>query len=212
VPYPSPTTYPGPDLFPGIFSSEEGGGGREDVGSWPPLALRWLRYLPPAIQEVYEVRAVIYALAKEAILADARMTWLIEQIFPQLANHEGLSIAEATLGITMAPEGVDLEERREIVMTYLRSFRSSGSGASWERAVTELIGAGWDYFEHDVDDPTAADPNTVEIRLPFAPDSDRYAQVQRLLRAITGVGIELSFDTEGGFILDTSDLDVEQMR
>lgn len=169
---------------------------------------QWREWLPVRLRESPDHLAVLHALARECERLEEKIEQVRAQFFPQTADIL-LAAYEAELGTTIEPEGVALDERRQLVLALLARMRSSAAGRDWEADVTRMVGPGWTYEEHDPADPTSPPEYTVLVRLPFAPTSSRYAQVERELREMTPAHLDLQVQYSGGFVLDESQLDQE---
>lgn len=164
---------------------------------------------PVILRNSPEHLAVWHSYAKELERLEAKIEQVRAQFWPQTADIL-LGVYEAILKITVGgPVGATLEERRDLVLTYLRKLASTPAGSDWVANVTELVGAGWSYEEHDPANPSSPPADTIRVHLPFAPSSGRYAQTERLLRDITPAHLDIILTYSGGFILDQSQLDQE---
>ena len=103
------------------------------------LAEEWLAMLPPILQSDPWIQAIFNALAQEMERLIARAEQVGLGLIPADANEETLGIWEATLGLQVDPEGVNVEERRALVMG--RLLRGDGSGAQWEAQLLAAAGA-----------------------------------------------------------------------
>ena len=177
-------------------------------GVMTPLGLRMLGDLPAKLRGSESYRGVQHAYAREIELFEQRMAWLRQQLFPQTAT-DLLAVHEAQLGLPPDPEGKTLEQRRILVLVRYAQLSGDPSGRKWKDDLTNLIGPGWTYAEHDPDDPESPPAGTLRIVLPFGPESGRYAEVERLLADNGPAHLDIILTSEAGFVLDHSQLDQE---
>jgi hypothetical protein len=169
-------------------------------------------WLPAALHESPDHLAVIHSYARELDRVEAAIELVRLQFFPQHATVL-LPVYERILGLTVAPVGWTEEQRQLAVLSQLARMRSEPGGATWETNVSKIVGnAGWTYATHDPNDAGSPPANTILIRLPFPPSSDRYAVTERLIRAITEAHVDLIVTFTGGFVLDQSQLDQEALQ
>jgi hypothetical protein len=176
-----------------------------------PLGVTFRSWLPVILRDSPDHLAVLHCCARELERLEAKIEQVRAQFFPQTADIL-LKVYEAELKTTIEPAGATLDERRQTVLAMLRKMKATPSGLDWQENVTRLIGAGWSYSEHDVDEPGSPPAYTIRVELPFPPSSSRYAQVERLLRDITPAHLDLLVVFTGGFILDQSQLDQEALQ
>jgi hypothetical protein len=149
---------------------------------------------------------VLHAVAKETEAAEAAIESVRAQFFPQTADVL-LGVHEAQFELAVDPPDQTLQQRRQTVMASWRGLTAEPSGRNWQEKVTALVGNGWDYAEHDPDDPTSPAVNTVRVVLPSEPTSAQFGAISRLLRRVTPAHVALVITTAGGFALDSSLLD-----
>lgn len=166
--------------------------------------------LPPMYRDDPDIQAVITCYARESERVDDSIIELRNQLFPHLADTL-LKAWEALVGTTLEPAGQTVEERRQLVLALLRRLRASAEGREWEDDVTALVGPGWSYEEHIPGDVTSPPADTLRIVLPFPPTSGSFAQIEAELRDITPAHVDLIVTSAGGFYLDSSQMDQEQM-
>lgn len=182
-----------------------------DVALLTDLGREFRDMAPVIFRDSPEHLAVWHATAKELERLEAAIETVRAQFFPQTADVL-LGVYEGELGITIGgPPGATLDERRNLVLTYLRKLAGTPAGADWVENVTRLVGAGWTYEEHDPDDPTSPPAYTLRIHLPFPPSSGRYAQAENLIRDITPAHLDIVLSYTGGFLLDQSQMDQETL-
>jgi uncharacterized protein YmfQ (DUF2313 family) len=167
--------------------------GREMIDQLPS----WLRDDPDA-------RAVVHCYAMEAERQQDALRAIRADLVPKTAASRGLGWWERILGLTVAPEGQSDLERRDQVLAVLLQLSAGASGAMWEQAILDLIGPGVTYVEED--------PYTIQITVSFAPDSLDYRRLERIVRTFTPAHLAIVFTGDEGFILDDSQLDVDQFH
>lgn len=202
--------YPSPDLFPsaGLHPEARVGMPRRILTG---KALEMLNDLPPVLRGDPDYQAVCQCYGREAERMDAHLDLVRRQFFPQFADPL-LKAWEALLRTTIEPPGATLDERRQVVLAMHARLRATASGLAWIANVTKLVGLGWTYDTHDPDVPGSPPANTIRVRLPFPPESGRYAQTEAYLRKITPAAWDLIVTWIGGFSLDRSQMDQEAMQ
>lgn len=176
-----------------------------------PRAVEHLNDLPWFLQRDPDIRGIVYCHAKEAERQEETLDALQRELNPLTATEVGLPWWETLLRLTVDPPGKTVQERRDIVVAFLRKSRSSPHGRDWVANVTDLVGTAWSYMEHDPDDPDdTPDEYTVRITLPWEPAAGEFIRTEALLRSITPahLDVELTYDP-GGFPLDIGELDVD---
>lgn len=164
--------------------------GREMLASQPS----WFREDP-------DNRAVIHAHAKEMERADAQAQSVRDNLIAERADELGLPWWEYLLRTTEAPEGLTVTDRRARVLSVLLAMTNEPAGSNWEAAGNRLIGPSWTYDEED--------PYTIRLTVPWAAGSPTFLLLERRLREFTPAHLDLIVGSEGGFILDESQLDQE---
>lgn len=174
-----------------------------------PLGEDMLERVPEVFMDDPDIRAVIHCHAKEAERLFSFAEVVRAQFFPSTATALALPLWEFSLNLTVAPDGKTEQDRRNIVLSYLRSVGSTGSGADFEAALTQLV-PGWTYTEHDPDDAdlaVAVPPYTLRVLFPFASGSGDYRRAEALLRAITPANLNLVVSSVAGGQVDDLNLD-----
>lgn len=174
------------------------------------LGLRWRDGLPSVLRDSPEHLSVLHVIAKEAERAEEKGEQVRAQFFIGRADLL-LGLWEAQFRTTVAPVGESLATRRTTVKALMKHLAGTPEGREWVATVTALIGPSWSYEEYDPSIPWPAGPpaGTLRVTLPFPPASDRYRQIERLLRTITPAHIDIIVQYEAGFVLDESRLDEE---
>lgn len=178
-----------------------------------PLTERGEEYrswLPERLRDSPDHLAVIHAQSRELDRLEAAIEQVRVQFFPQTADIL-LGLWERVLGLTVEPSGVTIAERRGYVIARLRALASTPEGRDWVANVSSMVGPGWEYEEHVPGDVTSPPENTIRVTLPYPPTSSLYQQTERLIRDITPAHLDLIVTFSGGFVLDQSQLDQEQM-
>ena len=175
-----------------------------------PLAEEMRDALPPKLQESPDYLGVIQALAKECERARSTLESVRKQFNPSKADLL-LAVWERITRQTREPEGESVAERQAAIVARLRKLLSLGHGSAWQEQVTALVGIGWTYEEHIPGDETSPPANTLRIRLPFPPEGSRYLEALAAIREVTPAHLDIIFESEAGFLLDESRLDLETL-
>lgn len=175
-----------------------------------PLGLAFRESAPTVVRNDPDYLSIWHATARECERLADRIEHVRAQFFPRTAD-DLLKAWELMVKTTVEPEGLTLEERRQIVLARLLRMASDPSGLAWQENVTALVGPGWDYLEHIPGDPSSPDTDTIRVYLPYPPGSDRYGLTEALLRDITPAHVDIVLVSLGGFILDESQMDQEGM-
>lgn len=197
MPLPSSTLYPAPTVFPSSFVAP---GESERY-------VEMLHDLPPYLRSDPDVQAIIYSQARELDRLEASIEQVRDELFGSTATS-ALSLWEAQLGLPINPGNRTIAERQAAVQVHLRSL-SASAGTDWVAALTVRLGAGWRYLEYSADNPDGPPEGTVRIILPQVPDSTTFNDIERFARTITPAHLDIEVVSEGGFILDHSELDEE---
>jgi hypothetical protein len=172
----------------------------------------WLDDMPLPLRDDPDAQAVVHCYAKESERQQETLDRVLRQMFPQLADALGLPIWEFLLRITIEPAGWTVQQRVDAVVVILRKLKKTPTGAVWQQRVTDLVGSGWTYREHD---PTGAEPQpppyTILIELSVPANTALYALTERVLRVITPAHLDLVVTPSGGFVLDQSQLDQQAL-
>lgn len=129
-------------------------------------ALALIEDLPPFLVDSYDIRAVLAALSNEIDRIDAAIEEIRDNFYPQ-RGEKYLKAWESLLGVAIEPPDKTLAQRRVSVLAILQSLKTSGSGLSWEAALSQLIGTSWSYAEHDPAVPTSPPAHTLKFTIPF---------------------------------------------
>jgi hypothetical protein len=160
-------------------------------------AREMLAMLPPYEDEDENVISAIQAAAMEIERLDDAGEAFMHKIIPINADEEfkTLSMWEALLNLTVAPAGVSVEERRNYMLSRLRS-RSVSRGSEWIDRLSDVLGSGWSHQEG----PT---PYTVSLRVPYSAGGQRI-DVSGFARLITPAHLDILFGYEEGFLVGIS--------
>lgn len=171
-----------------------------------PLAVRMLNDLPEFLTDDPDVRAVIYAQAKEKERVDGTIETIRLNLQPLTADSDGLMWWETILGIAVAPAGLTTEERRDVVMAYYLAASVEQTGLSWEQALLSIAGPGSTYAEHQ---PGVAVPPAynVALTLAFPPSTGAYDRIRTLVERISPANLVFTASSADGFHLDGDELD-----
>lgn len=176
------------------------------------LGRSWLEQIPPILSEDPDVKAVLHVYSKEAERLASTLASLRLEMFPLTATALTMGIWEASFNLQIAPPGLTLTDRRQLVLTYAQSMLQGGDGADWVATVESLVGTGWSYDEHDPDDATlnlTVPIYTVRVLLPFPANTAQYERARQLVQAITPANIHLILSSSSGFFLDAGQLDAD---
>lgn len=166
--------------------------------------------LPPVLRNSYDYLAVINALAKELELLEASIEIVRAQFNPLTADVL-LNAWEWELKLPVGGGGATTDVRRANVLARLRKVLSGGEGREWQDTISELLGPGWSYLEHDPAHPTNPPAaGVILITVPFPSGSSRFIEAQNQIRDITDAHLEIDFQSTASFDLDVSELDVNQ--
>lgn len=158
-----------------------------------------LEDLPPILRWDPDIRAVIYADAKETERQEQTIDALIREFFPATMTWVGFGLDERLL--RLPPIGTDGQRRDAITAARRRLGRLRG-GLDWKDAVTLIVGStSWSYAEHDPADPTSPDPGVIRIFLPFDPADYDYLRVETLIRVQSPAGWDFVVSPDEGFVL-----------
>jgi hypothetical protein len=211
-------------LLPNADDNREGFSGDEDFwlragpDALPPgtptpgarpltaLGLAMLLDLPPVLQRSTDYQAIIHPIARELEALEATIEQLRAQFNPATADIL-LPAWEYMVKLPVGGAGSSIDQRRQKLIARLRKVEGQSEGREWEAQITELVGPGWAYEEHDTGDPTSPAANVIRITLPFLPSSPSYQEAIDQIREITPAHLSLSFSSAAGFVLDESELD-----
>lgn len=175
-----------------------------------PLGWQFRNDLPPWCRDDPDMLAVLHACAREIERLEGAIEAVRRNLFPQTST-DLLGLFEMLLGLSVAPLE-PIADRRALVLAYLKASLGTPQGYKWEEAVNSVIGGSWSYVEHDADDPNTPLGWTIRITLPGTSTSGQARRVLPLLRRITPAAWHIQVVYAGGFILDSSQLDLDVMR
>jgi hypothetical protein len=171
---------------------------------------RMLDMLPWALQDSVDYQAVLHAASREVDRMEAALGTVTAQFSPASADIL-LGAWEAQVRLPVGGFGTSLAQREARVLYRVRKILGANEGREWERNVTDLVGEGWTYQEHIPGDATTPPVDTLRISLPFPPGASAYANALVQIREFTPAHLEIEFQSLGGFMLDESQLDVEEL-
>lgn len=174
------------------------------------LGLQMQAALPPALRDSNDYLGIIHPLAREI----ERLEGCIEQVRSQFSPSTAdllLPAWETQARLAVGGAGASTAQRQQAVVTQLRFALGESEGREWEARITEMIGPGWTYEEHIPGDGTSPPENTLRITLPFPPDGSAYNAALLKIREVTAAHLEIEFSPAGGFILDESQLDSQEL-
>jgi hypothetical protein len=122
--------------------------------------------LPQYERAAIEIQAVLHAVANELQRLEAARQALILNFLPATADAL-LPMFEQLLALPINPP-LRLASRQQLVLATMRRLKGQGRGLDWEDTITQLVGPGWSYQEHDPNDANSPPPNTVMIQIPQA--------------------------------------------
>lgn len=173
-------------------------------------ASRLLAMQPPFISADPWNRAVQRAIAGELLRIEVSMQMVRDALIPSQADDVILptgqvvpcaEMLEALLGISIAPAGFTIEQRRSRIVAHIRKL-NSGTGADWVANLTEILGTGWTYEEG----PGAYQ---VTIHIAFASGTLSADEVVAFARAITPAHLDVIPAFNEGFLVGISSVGVE---
>lgn len=174
-----------------------------------PLGEEMRDSLPPVLRESPDYLAVIHAIAKECELAAAAIETVRRQFNPSHADLL-LGVWERITRQTVNPP-LTIAERQAAVTARLRKMLTIGEGSAWEEQVSAIVGIGWSYTENIPGDPTSPPAGMLRITIPFPPEGSRYAEALLRIREVTPAHLAIEFASASGFVLDVSEMDLEEM-
>lgn len=142
------------------------------------------------------VEGFLDALGRELQRIEDRYNAIRTGLFPQTADdtYKLLSLWELLLNLPVAPLGVTVTVRRNLVLASLNG-RSLSSGAAWVATLNQAMGGTpWTYQE-------GPGSYQVTIYFPFSSTSFNSVQVQQLARGLTPAHIDLAAAYNEGFIV-----------
>jgi hypothetical protein len=169
-----------------------------------------LAQLPPPLRGSYDYMAIINSVSKEFALLEASIEVVRAQFNPATADVL-LDAWEYQLKLPVGG-GADssTDSRRQAVIARLRKVLNDGSGREWENSVSQIVGPGWAYREHDPADGTSPAAGVIEITVPFASGTSRFIDAQLQIRELTDAHLQIVMVSSSAFQLDQSELDVSE--
>jgi hypothetical protein len=176
-----------------------------------------LEDLPHYFHDDPQVRGYVDALSRELDRVAALIETVCDGWYPSEAESDEdaaaqalyLRMWEANLGLPIAPLGLSVGQRGNIVVSHIRK-RTAETGADWVAVMNYGIGSGgWDYDENYAD-------YTVRLVIPYGSGTITATSVLALARAITPAHIDIVVTYSGGggggsFVIGTSPIGVGQI-
>lgn len=169
----------------------------------------WRAALPPKLRDSYDYLAVINSLSKEMDRLENAAEEVRLEFNPATATML-LGAWEYTFKLPVGGNGVSIALRRQKVIARMRKLLGQSEGREWGAQITEILGGGWTYEEHDPADGTSPADGVIRIVLPFQTGSDRFKEAQIQIREITAAHLELDFTSAAGFQADLSPMDITE--
>jgi hypothetical protein len=160
--------------------------------------------VPPYLATEQFVVQAFGAFANELERANVTAEAIRDGLIPSLATdtYKGLSMLEAQLGLPIAPAGYTDDQRRALILAWIKA-RSGGTGAAWVALMTLAFGGNpWSYQEG----PTNFE---VTVNIPFGSGTLTAQQALVLTRAITPAHLDVIASYGTGFLLGVSDIGVQ---
>jgi hypothetical protein len=169
-------------------------------------ALDRLREYPGWSQNAPEHHAIALVTANESARLREHAQEVRDGLIPLHANELTLPLWETMLRLPVNPEGQSIEQRRARVLSQLLATPPDPAGSSWEDRITTLIGPGWSYEEEE---GPGEEQQRLRVRVAASPGSVAFAFARRVIERERPAAWELIIESEEGFTLDLSELDLE---
>lgn len=180
-----------------------------DLRPLTPLGVRMRDSLPVVLRGSHDYLAVIHAYAKELALLEAAIEAVRAQLNPLTANVL-LSAWEAELALPVGGGGAPDSTRIAAITARLHKVTGQSEGREWIAAITEIVGAGWTYEEHNPADGGSPPEGVIRVTVPFASGTPFFIESENQVRELTPAHLELDFIAGGAFALDSSDMDISE--
>lgn len=171
-----------------------------------PEATRLLRKYPGWAQNAPEHQAICVAVAGESERMRSKIREVREGLIPFTANALTMPLWETLLKLPVNPEGMTVEQRRTRVLAALLAAPPDPSGLTWEERITALLGAGWSYVEEE---GAGELQQRLRVKVAAAPGSVAFEFAKRVIERERPAAWEIIVESEEGFVLDKSKLDLE---
>lgn len=169
-------------------------------------AQRMFRSLPPYYDGSDVMEALLNAMGLELERLEGFLdVWMLKR-FPQNADdmYGTLSIWELRLGLPVAPPGITVKARQDLVLARVRS-RNASSGRDWVAAMNIAMGTTvWSYTEN-------AAGYTVTIRIPYTASGFQAVQVLALANATIPAHIQVLVGYQQGWLVGISKIGLEPL-
>lgn len=180
-----------------------------DLRPLTPLGVRMRDSLPVVLRGSHDYLAVIHAYAKELELLEGAIEAVRAQLNPLTADVL-LSAWEAELALPVGGGGGTSAARIAAIVARLRKITGQSEGREWVAAITEIVGGGWTYAEHNPADGTSPAEGVIRVTIPFASGTSRFIEAATQIRELTPAHLVLDLQSSTAFTLDLSQLDVQQ--
>lgn len=157
---------------------------------------------PPPLRSQPVFQAMAAATADQLDKLNAAIDDLFGLVIPKTSG-DWLYLWETMVGVTANPSAT-LDERFDVVETFLARMLSNGYGSDWVALATELIGSGWSY-------DTATTSNHVIVNLGTAQAGLSLDIAYRLFVSITPANTVVDLNNPSGMLLDVGLLDVHEL-
>lgn len=168
---------------------------------------RWRAALPPKLRDSHDYLAVIHAVSQEMERAEGCIEQVRLEFNPASATML-LNAWEYTFKLPVGGNGAPVQARRQKIIARMRKLLGQSEGRQWEAEITEIIGGGWSYEEHDPADGTSPADGVIRITLPFQTGTSRFLEAQTQIRELTAGHLDLEYTSVAGFQLDISEMDI----
>lgn len=157
--------------------------------------------LSPELADAPETQQFVDCIARELARIEDMALGITAKMFPAAADDEygTLKMFESLLGLPVALPGMNVPQRRQLVLGALRQ-RGGTSGLAWQDLISTALGTTiWNYLEGPTD-------YTVTITIPYAPGGLIGGQVVQLARRVTPAHLVVNSGFTGGFVVGVSNI------
>jgi hypothetical protein len=163
------------------------------------LGRELLADLPGNLQSTPEYRALCHVWAKESERLEGYGARIRDNAITTRVDEWGLPWWEAYYSLS----GAGTVDERKAAVQAAASAEVGGdpSGLRWKQDLIDRLGLGWSYEEDG--------PGTIRITVPWVPGSDAFNRAEVVARRFTPAAWVVIVQSEGGFILDQSQMDQE---
>lgn len=165
-----------------------------------------LSQIPVFLYHNHQFRAIMNVLGQQFQKLANYIDSIMRNLTPVEADF-AMPLFERLVNLPIAPPGLDMEQRRALVLAGFMRVIATGSGIDWVSNMEKLLGSDFEYSEHVNGDPSTPPVHTVAIFIPFDGTSALSAYVEKFARSITPATIHINVTYSDGFILDVSQFD-----